>query len=112
MANKFNPTTTDSFKVFPATPNPYGFPKPDKMGLVDETHDSLELKKLKYFAAIRETLLPLTEQTPILAFIKQGLQTENVLPVIRDLDGNLIGARDTAFNPFPMIRQYYNTIAA
>ncbi|RLJ80521.1 hypothetical protein [Pedobacter alluvionis] len=102
----FNPANTDSFKIFPAIPNAYGFPKPDKVGLVDETHDSLELKKLKYFAAIQETLLPLTEQPPILAFIKQGLQTENALPVIRDLDGNLLDGTDTAFNPFPMIRQY------
>jgi hypothetical protein len=101
----FDPATADAFKVFPATPNPYGFPKPDKVGLVDE-HDSLALKKMKYFVAIQETLLPLTEQTPILNFIKQGLQTENALPAIRDLDGNLLDATDTAFNPFPMIRQY------
>ena len=104
----FDPTTTDAFRIFPATPNPYGFPKPDKVGLVDETNDSLEIKRLKYFAAIQETLLPLTEKTPILEFIKQGLQTENALPVIRDLDGNLLDATDTAFNPFPMIRQYNN----
>jgi len=102
----FDPTTPDLFKVFPAIPNPYGFPKPDKVGLVDDEHDSLALKKLKYFAAIQETLLPLTEQTPILAFIKQGLQTENALPVIRDLDGNMLDATDVAFNPFPMIRQF------
>lgn len=101
----FDPQTANSFKVFPATPNPYGFPVPDKDDLV-KADDTLEVKKLKYFAAIQETLLPLTEQTPILAFIKQGLQTENTLPVIRDLDGNLLGATDTAFNPFPMIRQY------
>jgi len=101
----FDPTNTDSFKIFPATPNPYGFPKPDKLGLI-EPSDSLEIKKLKYFASIQETLLPLTEQPPILEFIKQGLQTENALPVIRDLDGNLLDATDTAFNPFPMIRQY------
>ncbi|WP_343524515.1 hypothetical protein [Pedobacter sp.] len=101
----FDPLTTNSFKVFPALPNPYGFPVPDKQGLVSPG-DILEVKKLKYFAAIQETLLPLTEQTPILDFIKQGLQTENALPVIRDLDGNLLEATDTAFNPFPMIRQY------
>jgi hypothetical protein len=101
----FDPTTTDTFRIFAAAPNPYGFPKPDKVGLF-EPDDSLEIKKLKYFAAIQETLLPLTEQTPILAFIKQGLQTENALPLIRDLDGNLLDATDVAFNPFPMIRQY------
>ncbi|WP_293787275.1 hypothetical protein [uncultured Pedobacter sp.] len=101
----FDPAHMDSFKVFSATPNPYGFPKPDKPGLV-ETTDSVEIRKLKYAAAIQETLLPLTEQTPILAFIKQGLQTENALPVIRDLDGNLLDATDANFNPFPMIRQY------
>ncbi|WP_293308184.1 hypothetical protein [Pedobacter sp. UBA5917] len=102
----FDDATPDSFKQFPATPNPYGFPKPDRIGLVDDEQDSLAIKKLKYFAAIQETLLPLTEQTPILNFIKQGLQTENAIPVIRDLDGNLLDATDTAFNPFPMIRQY------
>ena len=102
----FDSPTAGSFKQFPATPNSYGFPVPDKLGLVDDAHDSLEVKKLKYFAAIQETLLPLTEQTPILNFIKQGLQTENALPVIRDLDGNLLDATDVAFNPFPMIRQY------
>jgi hypothetical protein len=101
----FDPPTAGSFKQFPATPNPYGFPIPDKAELV-RADDTLEVRKLKYFAAIQETLLPLTAQTPILNFIKQGLQTENALPVIRDLDGNLLDATDIAFNPFPMIRQY------
>lgn len=101
----FDPATNGLFKEFPATPAPYGFPLPDRAGLVDE-NDSPALKKQKYFDAIQETLLPLTEQTPILEFIKQGLQTENALPIIRDLDGNLLRATDPAFNPFPMVRQY------
>lgn len=101
----FDPANSGFFKEFPATPNPYGFPVPDKVGLVN-AEDNLLIKKQKYFGAIQSTLLPLTEQPPILNFIKQGLQTENAVPSIRDLEGNLLEASDPAFNPFPMIRQF------
>lgn len=50
--------------------------------------------------------MPLMEQVPIYDFIKEGRQTENVLPLIRDMDGNLLNPTDPNFNPFPNVRKY------
>lgn len=104
----FNVAGSLQFKVFEAAPQPYGFPVPDKLHLT-KPDDSLELKLDKLRAAIQGTLLPLTEQPPIFSFIKQGYQTENTLPVIRDIDGNLLNPANPAFNPFPMVRRYTKT---
>jgi hypothetical protein len=101
----FDPENPGNFNVFDATPNPYGFPVPDKANLT-ESSDSQEIKTNKYLSAILSTLLPLTAQTPIFSFLKQGYQTENKLPTIRTIDGNLIDPSDPSFDPFPMIRQY------
>jgi hypothetical protein len=87
--------------------NGYGFPVPDNPGLTADG-DSPEVLNAKYQAAILSTILPLTAQVPVYAFIKQGLQTANSLPVIRTADGNLLAPTDPAFDPFPMIRQYTN----
>ncbi|GAA3971262.1 hypothetical protein GCM10022246_24690 [Pedobacter ginsengiterrae] len=99
--------STGHFKVFDALPEPYGFPDPDKLGLTDPL-DSLAVRKMKYYSAIVSALLPLTEQVPIFSFLKTGLITENLSPVIRDINGNLLSASDAAFNPFPMVRKYTN----
>ncbi|AOM75995.1 hypothetical protein [Pedobacter steynii] len=101
----FNVAESLQFKVFEASPQPYGFPVPDKLQLT-APEDSLELKLNKLRAAIQGTLLPLTEQPPILSFLKRGYQTENALPVIRDIDGNLLSASNADFNPFPMVRKF------
>lgn len=101
----FDPANPAQFRVFEATPQAYGFPVPDKAGLADPEDDQIVRSQL-YYNAIIGTLLPLTEQTPVFNFIKEGLQTENKLPVIRDIDGNLLNAADPSFNPFPMIRKY------
>ncbi|WP_199117323.1 hypothetical protein [Pedobacter sp. ASV28] len=93
------------FKVYEAEPDPYGFPVPDKEGLLlPEDSNRQKLDKLE--TAILSTLLPLTEQPPILRYLKTGQQTTNDLPVIRDVDGNLLDPNDTRFNPFPMVRTY------
>lgn len=101
----FNVAELLQFKVFEAFPQPYGFPVPDKLQLI-VPGDALELKLNKLRAAIQGTLLPLTEQPPIFSFLKRGYQTENVLPVIRDIDGNLLSASNVDFNPFPMVRKF------
>jgi len=101
----FDPANPAQFRVFEATPQAYGFPVPDKAGLADPEDDQI-LRSQLYYNAIIGTLLPLTEQTPVFNFIKEGLQTENKLAVIRDIDGNLLSAADPSFNPFPMIRKY------
>lgn len=101
----FDPAHPAQFNVFDAMPQAYGFPVPDKAGLA-EPGDNQTLRSQLYYNAIIGTLLPLTEQTPVFNFIKTGMQTENTLPVIRDIDGNLLNASDPSFNPFPMIRRY------
>jgi hypothetical protein len=101
----FDPANPGNFNIFDAQPQPYGFPVPDKTGLVDPS-DPLDTKIQKYIAAVQATILPLTLQTPILAFIKTGMLTDGSQPVIRDINGNLLASTDPAFNPFPMIRQY------
>jgi hypothetical protein len=101
----FDPANPGNFNIFDAQPEPYGFPVPDKTGLVDPD-DPLDIKIQKYTAAVQATILPLTLQTPILAFIKTGMLTDGSQPVIRDINGNLLLPTDPAFNPFPMIRQY------
>jgi hypothetical protein len=101
----FDPIEVDQFKVYEAEPQDYGFPVPDKTGLT-ESGDSIIQKKEKYRLAIFSKLLPLTEQTPIFDFIKEGLQTENKIPTIRDIDGNLLDSTDINFDPFPMMRKY------
>ena len=101
----FDPQNAAHFNVFDALPAPYGFPVPDKAGLALATDDQL-VKSQLYYNAIIGTLLPLTEQTPVLDFVKAGTQTENKLPVIKDIDGNLLSASSPDFNPFPMIRKY------
>ncbi|WP_316768694.1 hypothetical protein [Pedobacter frigiditerrae] len=101
----FDPQNNMHFKVYEAMPSPYGFPVPDKEGLV-EAEDSDALKIGKYKLAIQTGLLPLTEQPPIYKYIKQGYQTSNNLPVIRDVDGNLMNAASPKFDPFPMIRHF------
>jgi hypothetical protein len=104
----FDPENQSSFRVFDAIPQPYGFPVPDKSGLTNSS-DSLAVKVEKYTQAIKATILPLTAQTPIFMFIKQGTQTDNKQPVIRDINGNLLDASNPAFDPFPMIRKYTKT---
>ncbi|WP_316841306.1 hypothetical protein [Pedobacter gandavensis] len=101
----FDPLKNLEFHSYEATPQAYGFPVPNKEGLTNEA-DSNTLKLEKFRAAIQGTLMPLTEQPPIFSFLKQGLQTENTLPVIRDLDGHLLSDSSPDFNPFPMVRKY------
>lgn len=101
----YDPENPGHFKIFEAVPFNYGFPDPDKPGLVLPGDN--ELKKLeKYRAALRAELLPLTEQPPIFMFIREGLHTENTEPTIRDLYGNLLPETDPRFNPFPMVRKF------
>ncbi|HEY0177792.1 MAG TPA: hypothetical protein VGC08_15525, partial [Pedobacter sp.] len=101
----FDPEHFLQFRIFDAEPQPYGFPVPDRAGLTEDS-DSATVKIAKYTRAIHQTLLPLTEQTPVYNFIKDGFQTENTLPVIRDINGNILNPADAAFNPFPMVRKY------
>lgn len=101
----FDPDNVGHFKVFDATPAPYGFPDPDRPGLIESGDNQLQ-RLNKYRAAIRTELLPLTEQPPIYKFIKEGQHTENKEPVIHDLDGNLLADNDSRFYPFPMVRRY------
>ncbi|MGY0041052.1 hypothetical protein [Pedobacter sp. NJ-S-72] len=101
----FDPVQPGAFRIFEASPTPYGFPLPDKNDLT-EAGDSLALKKVKYTDAIHQTLLPLTEQPVIFTYLKQGFQTENKVPVIRNLDGQLLSSSNPDFNPFPMVRKY------
>lgn len=93
------------FRIFDALPQSYGFPDPDREGLSNPA-DSEAIKVEKYRRAIQDELLPLTEQPPIYSFIKSGLQTDNKLPVINNLNGNLLDASDPKFDPFPMIRKF------
>ncbi|MFI5136250.1 MAG: hypothetical protein ACHQIM_00395 [Sphingobacteriales bacterium] len=93
------------FKVYDASPNPYGFPVPDRDGLTDPG-DSLDVKIQKYSLAVQDTILPLTATTPIFLFIKTGWATDNSQPTIRDANGKLLNPSSPAFNPFPMIRKY------
>jgi hypothetical protein len=92
----FDPAHPGHFNVFDASPQPYGFPVPDKSGLLPPA----------YAEAIRRTLLPLTAQLPVVKYFKTGYQTENRQPRLRDMDGNLLDPVDPAFDPFPMIRRY------
>ena len=104
----FDDEQPGQFNVFAALPEPYGFPVPDKAGLVN-SGDALSVKKQKYFSAIVANLLPLNQQVPIFSFIKTGYQTENIAPVIRNLDGNLLPVTSPDFNPFPMVRKFTKT---
>ncbi len=97
-----------NFKVYDASPSPYGFPEPDKTGLTSPD-DSLDLKIQKYGLAIQGTILPLTATTPIFLFIKTGLLTDNSQPTIRDGNGKLLDTSSPIFNPFPMIRKLPQT---
>jgi hypothetical protein len=101
----FDPAAPGQFTVFDALPQPYGFPVPDGPLLTDPA-DTPELRMEKYRLAIHGTLLPLTEQTPLYAFIKTGFQTENKQPAIRTLDGKQLYPGDADFDPFPMVRRY------
>lgn len=101
----FDPLKSLEFNSYEAIPQAYGFPVPDKAWLTN-ADDSDALKREKFYAAIQGTLMPLTEQPPIFSFLKQGLQTENTLPVIRDVDGHLLSGLSPDFNPFPMVRKY------
>jgi hypothetical protein len=83
----------------------YRFPDPDKT-LLTSANDSPGEKYGKYLAAVRGTLLPLTEQPPINAFLKTGYQTENKEPTIRDINGKLLTSSSPGFDPFPMARVY------
>lgn len=94
-----------TFEVYDAEPAPYGFPVPDKQGLFLPS-DNTQQKLAKLETAVLGTLLPLTEQPPLLKYLKPGIQTSNDLPVIRDVDGNLLDPTDSRFNPFPMVRIY------
>ncbi|QEM10597.1 hypothetical protein [Mucilaginibacter rubeus] len=105
---KFSVDGPGHFQVFEAQPQPYGFPVPDLPSLVNAT-DTPEVRMEKYRLAIWGTLMPLTEQTPVLAFVKTGLQTENKLPAIRDVNGLLLGPAQEGFDPFPMVRKYVKT---
>ncbi|WP_293303114.1 hypothetical protein [Pedobacter sp. UBA4863] len=102
---KFEDEENLVFEVYEAEPISYGFPTPDRPGLF-LPEDNTQQKMAKLEAAILATLLPLTEQPPILNYLKQGLQTTNDLPVIRDANGDLLDPTDTRFNPFPMVRTY------
>jgi len=101
----FDPGNALHFNVFEAEPQAYGFPVPNKEGLT-VNGDSDLLRLSKYQTAIHATLLPLLEQVVIYDFIKNGVQTENALPVIKDVNGNLLTSYDPKFNPFPMVRRY------
>lgn len=113
---EFDPPGSGLFKQYPVTAaddseTMYGFPVPDLPELQkDKDGNSLPPGStgliVNYEQAIHTTLLPLTEQTPVLAYIKTGKQTENKQPVIRTVDGILMGQGDIGFDPFPMIRQY------
>lgn len=83
----------------------YRFPDPDK-ALLTSPDDSPGEKYAKYLAAVRGTLLPLTEQPPINAFLKVGYQTENKEPTIRDINGKLLTQSSPGFDPFPTTRVY------
>jgi len=96
--------TPGSFKVYDG----YGFPVPDKTGLLT-SGDTLDIIKSKCLGAIHSTLLPLTAQVPVFQYIKQGKQTDNKLPTIRTMDGDLLDPSSPSFDPFPMIRQYTNS---
>jgi hypothetical protein len=104
----YDPASPGSFAVHDAQPAPYGFPVPNKTGLVDPA-DSPDQQKAKYRAAITATLLPLTRQVPVLNYVKTGYQTENKVPVIRDAGGSLLDPASPDFDPFPMIRKYTKT---
>jgi hypothetical protein len=93
------------FYVYDAVPDPYGFPDPDKPGLT-APGDTLGERYAKYLDAVRSTLLPLTENPVINAYIKTGYQTENKLPVTRTIDSKLLDPADPAFDAFPMVRKY------
>ncbi len=93
------------FKVYDAEPEAYGFPSPDKQGLI-KPGDTTEQKITKLQMAVFSTLLPLTEQPPIFRYLENGLQTSNHIPVIKDVDGNLLDPNDPRFKPFPMVRFY------
>lgn len=103
--NRFKDLIHFEFNSYDAEPAAYAFPLPDKAGLVN-ANDSNEVKEQKYLEAIRSMLLPLTEQTPIVSFLKEGVQTDNKIPVIRTIDGNLLDPSHTHFDPFPMIRKF------
>ncbi|WP_113639265.1 hypothetical protein [Nubsella zeaxanthinifaciens] len=97
-----------TFQVYDALPEPYGFPTPNKAGLF-LPEDTIEQKKAKLESTVLATLLPLTEQPPILKYLKTGVQTSNDLPVIRDANGDLLNPTDPRFNPFPTVRSYQKT---
>ncbi|OCX54249.1 hypothetical protein BEL04_08305 [Mucilaginibacter sp. PPCGB 2223] len=99
----YDPANDGHFRVFDAQPAPYGFPVPDNTGPQTMT---LPQKKASYQTAIHSTLLPLTAQPPVFSLLKTGLQTENKLPKLRDIDGNLLDINDPTFDPFPMVRKY------
>jgi hypothetical protein len=86
-----------------ALPEVIGFPAPDKPGIQPEGATA-EILLDRYRNAIRATLMPLTEQVPMLDYVNTGYQTENTQPVIRNIDGGLLSPNDPAFKPFPMVR--------
>ena len=86
-------------------PEQLGFPVPDRPGIqVPGDTDTLRLQR--YQAVIRSTLMPLTEQVPMLSFIRAGYRTENLQPSIRDINGNFLSQDSDEFNAFPMIRKF------
>jgi hypothetical protein len=109
----YDPDSPGNFKVFDAAPDPYGFPLPDKTGLIDPVMDiTVAQKTAKYREAIVSTLLPLTAQPPVYALISEGTQTENKQPTLRSVDGNLLLPGDPGFDPYPMIRVLPNPDSA
>lgn len=56
--------------------------------------------------AIEGSFCPLTEQPIVYEYIKNGTQTLNQKPIIKDSQGQMISTSDASFNPFPMAVKY------
>ncbi|TFF33976.1 hypothetical protein [Mucilaginibacter psychrotolerans] len=102
---RFDPNNDGHFSNYGEGNDSYALPDPDKAGLTDSA-DNPNVKYDKYLKAVRSTLLPLSEQTIINQFVRTGHQTENKLPTIKDINGNLLNPSSPNFDPFPMVRKF------
>ena len=107
LANQvFDPPESLQYKIFEAQPLPYGFPEPDKPGLITADMVGIQQKKDRYSLALMSTLLPLTPQIPMYAFLKEGLLTENKAPVLNTGGQSYPDPLTPGFDPFPMVRKF------
>lgn len=93
---------TEKFKEYDG----YRMPFPDKAGLFESGDNTHAKRTQKIKEAINKSFVPVNQQPAIYQFVREGKQTENLLPQVRDKNGEMFKGGD--FHPFPNCRKFTN----